>query len=210
MSEQTQSENADRLIGRIEAEAEAECRKILEAAGTEAEAIVAAARAQARERLRGEVANLRRDGAQAVSRIASRIDTERRQLRQRRGVDAQARGLGRLCKGLDALWHDEAARALWCARVLDEAKAHLLPGPWRVRHPAGWPEAERAAFAQAVEAHTGQAPEFALTERAQSGLAVQAGGACLDATGPALCRETPRLRALFQSEFEAMGEEGAA
>ena len=204
MSEQSQSENAGRLVGRIEAEAEAECSRILQAARDEAVEIVAGARAQALSRLRAEVADLRRRGMQEVSKMRSRIETERRQLRQRMAAQAQDRGLSRLCAALDALWQDGEARATWAAQALAEARAHLLPGDWRIEHPGGWAEAEKADFAAAVEAHCGRAPEVAASDAMRSGLVIHADTARIDATGPGLCRESTRLRALFQSELDAM------
>ncbi|MDQ2092192.1 hypothetical protein [Marimonas arenosa] len=204
MSEQSQDENAARLIARIEAEAEAACARILEAARDEAAGLRAVARAQARARLRDEVAALRRDGTLAVAKMHARMCNSKRQVQQARGAKAQERALSRLCAGVDALWQEEAARATWVGQVLDEAMTNLLPGSWRIEHPADWAKTERTAFAEAVEAHTGEVPEMNARPGMRSGLVVRADTARIDATGPALCRDSVRLRALMQSELEAM------
>ncbi|MEZ5716299.1 MAG: hypothetical protein R3D85_14770 [Paracoccaceae bacterium] len=204
MSETAQAEHAGRLIARIEAEAQAECDRILAAARDEAARLRATAGARARAHLKAEVAALRRDGTQAVARMYSRFCNAKRQMNQAEGARAQERALGRLCGGVDALWADEAARAQWCAQVLEEARAHLLPGAWRVAFPKGWAKPEQAQFAAAIEAHCGTAPEMTEAADMRSGLVVRADTARIDATGPALCRPSVRLRAQLQNELEQM------
>lgn len=210
MSDKSQEESANRLIARIEAEAEAACVRLLEAARDEAAGLRQAARAQARARVLDEVASLRRDGSQAMAKMHARMCNAKRQVQQAQGAKAQERVLGLLCKGVDALWQDKTARAAWTARVLDEARAHLLPGAWSVEHPKGWAAGEKAAFSEAVKAHTGVAPQMAVLAEAGSGLVVRADTARIDATGPALCRDSVRLRALLQSELEAMMNDSGA
>lgn len=204
MSETAQAEHAGRLIARIETEAQAECDRILAEARDEAAKLRAVGEAKARAHLKTEVAALRRDGTQAVARMYSRFCNAKRQMNQAEGAKALERALGRLCSGLDALWTDKTARAAWCERVLEETRAHLLPGAWRVDFPKGWAKTEQAKFAAAVEAHCGAVPEMNVVPTVRSGLVVRAGTARIDATGPSLCRDSVRLRALLQSELEQM------
>ncbi|WP_137700700.1 hypothetical protein [Marimonas lutisalis] len=207
MNEQTQSENAGRLVARIDSGAQAECDRILAEAQDEANAIVTAARAQARDRLRAEIAELRRAGAREKAKVMSRIDTELRQLHQQQAAKAQDRGLARLCAALDALWQDQAARVAWCDQALQEAGRHLMLGAWRIEHPRNWPEVERSAILEKVETLCGVSPETCVSDAIQAGLLIRSDTAWIDATSQTLCRESTRLRALFQAELQAMMDE---
>jgi vacuolar-type H+-ATPase subunit H len=196
-------ERARDLIERIDAEAEREAARLIAEAREKAREIIRGARAQARTKLQREVAELRRAGKQELARMGAKIDTERRQVQQARYAAAKDEGLALLDDALSELWATPGARGVWCAKVLDEAKARLMPGLWTVVHPPGWPEPERESFIAALAAHTGTEAHGEEDPALFAGLIIRADTACMDGSLEALTRDRARLGALFLREMSA-------
>lgn len=200
MARASQTERADALVARIEAETEEELGKIRAAAEAEATILVRDAHARARQRVHEEIVALRRQRAEALRQETARLDTARRQLKQREAGAFVAAGLPVLAAALSGLWRDRATRAAWVETVLTSAAQRLFPGEWLVEHPADWPEAERQALAEAIEARTGKRPDFHEDPVLVAGLRVRMGGVCLDASAAALLGTEDRAGAALLAE----------
>lgn len=209
MDKASQSDSARDLIARIDEEADKEAARILTEARQEARDIVAAAHRQARERIRQEIAQLRREAEQELARIRASFETERRQMRQARDLVARTEGLRRLGGILEGLWHDPEARRAWCDGILREARQRLMPGSWRVEHPADWPGAERDRIAEAIKAHTGEPARTREDPALTAGLRICADTACVDGSLAAITRDQARLSGLLLREMDA-AENGEA
>jgi len=208
MNDHTDTADARDLIDRLNAEADREAAEIVAAARRSAQETVAAAKDKANGRVREEIAALRHAGTRELARVAAHIDTERRKLMQARHAAAMEEGLALLGGALDDLWAAPDSRTAWCANVLEEAKARLLPGAWELRHPPGWPPAERDAMLVEIAAETGHDPSAAEDASLNAGLVIASGSACIDGTPAALTRDRARLGALFLREMAALQNGG--
>lgn len=198
-----QTDRAEALIARIEAETGAETARIMAEAEAEAAAIVAAAHARARDRVHREIEALRRSRAEALRHETARLDTARRQLRQREARAEIDAGLPALDAAFAVLWADEAARMAWARAALVAARARFAPGGWTVLHPKGWRAEERAALAEEI----GDALGFEEDPGLAAGLRIRAGNAWLDATPRALMADREATGAALLAEI-ARDKEG--
>ncbi len=196
----TQTDRADALIARIETETAQELARIEAEAAAGVAAILRAAHRRARDRVHREIEALRRQRAEALRHEAARLDTARRQLRQREaGAEIDA-GLPAVAAALEALWADTATRHAWVRAALRRARARLGPGDWTIEHPKGWPAEERRALAAEIAAATGRAPDFQADPALAAGLRIRAGSAWLDAGNGALLADTSAIGAALLAE----------
>ncbi len=202
MARASQTERAEALVDRIEAEAAVELGRIRAAADAEAALLLKEAHAKARQRVHEEIVTLRRQRAEALRQETARLDTARRQLKQREAGAVVAAGLPVLDAALTGLWQDKAGRAAWVGAVVESAARRLFPGDWVVQHPPGWPEDERQSLAKAVEERTGRAPSFSEDPELPAGLRFRMGGVCLDASGAALIGDSDAAGAALLAEVD--------
>jgi len=195
-----QTDRAEALIARIEAETGEEMSRIMDVAEAEATAIVKAAHARARDRVHREIEGLRRSRSEALRHETARLDTARRQLRQREARAEIEAGLPALEEAFAALWADKPARTAWARAALAMAGARFAPGAWSVEHPKGWQADERKAFAQEVAHAAGQEPAFAADPELAAGLRIRAGLAWLDASPAALTADREAIGAALLAE----------
>lgn len=203
MSEEERSDKtrADALIGRIEADTEGDLDRIRDEARAEAAEVIRAAHGRARRRVHGEIEALRRVRSEALRHEEARLDTARRQLRQREATNVIAAGLPEVATALTELWADKGARTAWAFALVHAATQRLAPGDWTVEHPANWAEAERVLLTTEAVKLTGQAPEFAADPALHAGLRIRAGQACLDASPAALLTDTGEIGAALLAEL---------
>ncbi|WP_333823481.1 hypothetical protein [Pinisolibacter sp.] len=188
---------ADDLVREIEAQSEAECRALLDAARLEAQAIVREAAAAATRHVHDAMEDLKRDGARRLARAKAQIDTEMR-------VRDQALAAGNLRDGCPMLvvavaerWNDAAARRSWAIALARQAFERLRPGNWVVEHPKDWAEDEAGAFLEALPAEARGGVRFRAVDDFEAGLRVVAPGVVLDATPERLLADKPAVQALL-------------
>ena len=144
--------HADALIREIEDQGAKESREIAEAAEREAAAIVRRAFADARRRVRHEVAALRRDSERRLVRAAAQIETERRLRDQARAVEILRSGCPDLIHLVGERWGHNGSRKFWIAWMAEHARKRLPPGAWAVEHPREWTVDDEAQLRAALPA----------------------------------------------------------
>ena len=197
MGDPTHPDQAQVLIDRISAEADAEISAILEAATRSAQAEVAAAHKTARARMHSAIAELRQAEDQQLVRTRAGLDTKMRQQAQSRDAEAVAAGLIQLVPALQTLWADAAQRQSWCDTALAAAIAQLPKGLWQVDLPADTPALLSGALATAIAGHCGTAPKVNISDDLTAGVRITSGPTRLDASATALAADTSRLSALL-------------
>lgn len=200
----TAAPNPDRaaaLIARIEGETEAERARIRSEAEAEAAGIVKAAHARARDRVHREIEALRRSRADALRDETARLDTARRQLRQREARAEIEAGLPALADALSALWADKPSRLAWARAAVAMAGERLTSDDWTIAHPKGWRADEKQMLSRTIEAITGKDPAFEADAALTAGLRIGAGGAWLDASAAALMADPEATGAALLAEI---------
>ena len=207
MDRPAQSDPAQVLIQRIEDETQKELEKILSAATDEAAAKVKAAHRKALRRIQFEIEVLRRSREDALRHEEARLDTLRRQLRQREAGTVIETGLPILRRVLVELWAEQEARTRWVGHAIAAAAERLRGGTWTVEHPQGWSEHERATVAKRIKEASGHEPEIRSRADLEAGLIVQCDNARLDASLSALIRHPEAIGAeLLAVLLENAGE----
>lgn len=195
-----QTDRAEALIARIEAETGEERTRIMAEAEAEAAAIVKAAHARARDRVHGEIEGLRRNRSEALRHETARLDTARRQLRQREARAEIEAGLPALEAAFAALWADGETRMAWVRAALAMARARFAPGAWTLEHPKTLTDEETAAIAKEIAEASGHAPELVADPDLVAGVRLRAGGAWIDATPGALMADREAVGAALLAE----------
>lgn len=198
------------LLALVEADRARRCAAIEADADARAAAIVATAHAAARARMRDAFAEERARSDERIEAVGAELATRRRLARQRRAVALLEVARTELPVALTARWRDDDTRAAWLATVLTAAAAVLPHGPWRIAHPAPWAGREQEAFARAVAAHTGTAPEFRPDAGIAAGVKVLAGVNIVDGTAGGLLADTDAVgaRLLHHLDLLAAGSGG--
>ncbi|WP_343079216.1 hypothetical protein [Ostreiculturibacter nitratireducens] len=207
MVDARQAERARALIARIEAATRKELDRLRAEAEEEAASAVRTAHRRARERVHEDIENLRRRRADAARQETARLDTLRRQLRQREAGALIEDGVPALEAAFTALWADAEARKAWVAAAVRAASERLVSRDWVIEHPKDWSEAERKAAAEEVVERTGKAPDFEVATDLEAGVRLCAGNACLDAGIEALMGDANEAGAALLAEIER-GREG--
>jgi len=178
----TLQRRVDALLEFVEADRARQSDAILGNARREAAAIRKRAHAEARSRVRKAFAEARERRDARIAAASANLQTRRRLAQQQRTQALLAAGLAQLPGALLRRWQDPAARKTWVASVATDAVAVLPRASWRVYHPADWPLAELEAFAAAVAAQVGAAPQCIPDPRIRGGLKIVADGNVVDGT----------------------------
>ena len=193
------SAQAHALLKEVQQQTRDECEALTAAAQAASQKHLAEARGAARRLVSEAIAGLRREGAYRLMRARAQAETQARKRRQHRAGEIVARGRPLLEAALAARWQDAAARAGWTAAAATIARTAIPAGPWRIAHPADWPEAEREALRRAFD----DAVQFEADDVLSAGLRIHAGGATLDATVQGLLADRDAAMALLLAELDA-------
>jgi len=198
------------LLALVEADRARRCAAIEADAAARAATIVAAAHAAARARMRDAFAEERARSDERIEAVGAELATRRRLARQRRAVALLDVARTALPVALAARWRDDDTRAAWLATVLTAAAAVLPHGRWRIAHPDLWAGREQEAFARAVAAQTGTAPEFVPDAGLAAGVKVLAGVNVIDGTVAGLLADSAAVgaRLLHHLDLLAAGSGG--
>lgn len=183
-------EDRDRRLAAIERDAANAQRAILAEAR-------ATARQRVREALEVERQRLRRHRVAADAAVSTAV----RRHDARRVAALLARGFERLESALRARWSEASGRAEWATHVMGLARSTLGPGDWRIESAPGWSDAERAALDAIAPASIAWVEDATLG----AGLRIRAGGNVIDATLAALLADRDAVGARL---IERLREDG--
>jgi hypothetical protein len=188
---------------------EQECQRILEEADAQARALRRQAFARQRLALHERII-AERSRAQSLIQAAEaeRATRARRRSEQRDAALVDA-AWPLLREALQGRWEASDSRRRWVALAFTEAQRRLPHGDWLVRHPASWPEADRAATAGQLGAQ-GASTRFRADDDIAAGLIIIAGGAELDMSLNGLLRDRARLEARMIALSKNAGALGVA
>ncbi|OGI47777.1 MAG: hypothetical protein A2151_01135 [Candidatus Muproteobacteria bacterium RBG_16_65_34] len=189
------------MLALVERHGQERCREITTRARQEAQTILRAAHRAVRERTHRQLQELRHHRDRETARAQAELATARRGHQQRCDYVLIDSGGALLRAALLARWRDADARRRWANGLLNQARALLPRGPWRIAHPADWPAAERAVLAGLLTRELGAAPEFSEDRDVTAGLRLCTGGACLDGTIEALLADRRAVEALLLAEI---------
>ena len=175
-------EAVNALVQVIASNCEAACSEERERCSAEARAIVKAAHAEARKRLRPAVEEASRRPADRLARAKARRRTQERLEHQRRVKARLQQGWGLLRESLERLWRDPEGRRGWAERAALRAAAALPSGGWEVVHPAGWPEEDKQRMRRELLEHGVDVAAFRPDALVRAGVRFAAAHAVLDAT----------------------------
>jgi hypothetical protein len=184
---------------------EARRAELLGKAYAEARAALAATSRQARSRVHEAIAAERKRYAADVSAAEAQLHTRRRLAHQAREAAMVAAGWERLRSALSARWTDPDGRRRWAATHLERALEVLPRDAWEVRHPPGWPEAERRELAARVVGRDGPAVAFVAEPSIAAGFRVRAGHNTLDATLDGLLADRKAIEGRLLHRLERAG-----
>lgn len=184
---------------------EASCREERDRAAAEARAILKAAHAEARKRVRPAVEEASRRPADRLARAQAQRRTRER-LDHQRSVKARLQqAWGLLRESLERLWLDPEGRRGWTERAALRAAEALPPGEWQIVHPAGWPEEEKRRTRQRLLERGVSVAAFTPDALVRAGLRFASAHTVLDATlqGLVADRAAVEARLLFHLGDEA-------
>jgi len=190
------SDQEQALLAVVEAYRSAECMRLRAEAEKEAAGLLLEARREARRRVRRAAQRERERSAVRIRTAQAELDTRRREHQQRLGWALLEVALGKLEQALLERWGQADTRRLWIKVTLERALTRLPSGPWVVRHPLGWPEAERIAFNHALASNSqDQGVDFKADEAVRAGLIVSSGRTSLDASVQGLFADREAIEA---------------
>lgn len=178
-----------RLLAAVAADREARCRAILEPAAAAADALCAAALADARRELRQALAGERARLAGERAAAAARRDAAGRSRAQRLAQLAVEAGIAQLAPALQRRWDAAETRRRWVAAAFRVARERLPAVGWRLRHPAGVAATETAAWLRELAAAGVADVRCEAAAEIFAGIEIRVGDACLDATAAGLAGE---------------------
>jgi len=198
---------AQALIDAIDKRRQDERERILNEAREEARSITKRAYRHARERFHDAAEDLRRDRAKRMDQAKAQRDTEQRQRHQSALADIVETAWPKLSETLTERWQSPEHRETWAKDALASAAYRLKPEGWRVLYPAQ----TTSDFADDLKSWLdGKGVDDAETEACEdieAGLRIEADGATLDASGPALLAQAGRVQAALIAEIERLAAE---
>jgi hypothetical protein len=201
-------ERARALLALVDEYRDAKSREILDAARSEAHALVAQAFRLARSRAHEAITDERKRYDAAVAGSEAHLRTRQRLAHQGREAAMLTEGWHRLPGALAERWRDPAARRRWAETHLGRALATLPPTEWEISHAPGWAEDERQATAGWLAAHGGPDLAFAEDRTLTAGFRVRAGHNTLDATLEGLLADRKAIEGRLLHYLEQSAGEG--
>lgn len=196
------------LLAYIAQERDRRRKEILDAARSEADAVVGRARLEARQHVREAVGveRLQRRTRLQAARAASASRLRRRQHEVMRARLDEA--WDRLEAEVIARWERPDARHAWLAAAFATAARHLPAGTWTLAHPTAFePEEARAAFADARAARPDVDIACLADDSLQAGVRIGVANAVLDVTAAALLGQRAHVEGLLLGLLARADEE---
>lgn len=184
--------------------------EILAAAAREAEEIRQRARAKARRQLRRAIDEMRAAERQRIAQVRAELDTQRSRGASAQSLAALAQAWPLLGEAIRRRWADPATRAVWLDAQIAQARARLHSGPWQISHPAAWGDAERAVLRDTLAQHRIVDAGLQADPALASGLLIDAAGARLDSSEPALLADRAAVEAALLAAIRRAASRSAA
>lgn len=191
---------AEPLLALVQAYREQACERLLGQAQEQAQAIVAQAGAEARQRVHGAVEEERARARSEWVAAKAHWQTVRRHHQQGQQAALLAAAWEGLGAALRQRWRDPDARRAWTAKLLREALATLPGGDWEIRHPPGLPEDELQRLCAGLPVP----PQCLADARLTAGLRISSAHVVLDGSLEGLASERARLQGEL---LAALGDE---
>ena len=189
------------LLGRLHETRDEGCRRLREAAVSQAREIVAEARRRARQRVREAVVEKRRQVEEHCQQVRVELETRRRQERFAELGRQLAEGLAALPAELAARWAGAEERRTWCRHVLEGAGQVLAAGQWTVLVAPGCGADERRELTAAASRLAGEAARVEESRELAAGLVVVHDGARYDGTPTGLMADANAVQAALLAEL---------
>jgi hypothetical protein len=192
------------LLELVEADRARQCAHVLGEANSRAQALVAHAHAEARQRMRQAFTEQRQLRHERITAAQARLATQRRLHEQQRTAALLRLAWTQLPGELLALWQQPVSRSAWVSQVLASARARLRRGPWRIAHALDWPPEERQALARTLVAQAGAPPMFEADSAISAGLRISADGNVIDGTLGGLLADRAEFEARLLRRLESV------
>ena len=177
------------------------CEAILGEAREQAQQLIKKAYKDARRRLHLKIQSTREDARQRLAAAESQRQTRARLHRQNADRALLERAWEPLNKQLLHYWQEADTRRQWIDNLIEQAAENLVSRPWRIEHPADWPDAERTELLAKLVKTSGSVPEFSSQTRIKAGLRICAGDACVDGTRCGLLRSRSRIEGIMLAKL---------
>jgi hypothetical protein len=170
------------LLALVEQFRQTRCAELIEPAREQARGLLRSARAEGRRRVYTTISEARQRLAAEVGAAQARLATERRLAEQHHAVLVLQEAWSALREALRTRWRDPEARRKWLDAHLVRALVALPHEHWQVEFAAGWPQAEREAFAARIAAAGVADASWLAREDIDGGVRIRAGNNVVDAT----------------------------
>ncbi len=192
---------ADALTHEIKRQLNEESDAVMASAQADARAAIAQARVTARQKLRGSIAELRREGDRRLTRAKAELDTAARARAQQQASRALEAAWPLLHEALAARWRGLEGRKTWTDSVAKLCATRLRRGTWTVEHPSDWAAADQTEFIASLCDNGDVVMTFIADQTISAGLRVKADQAVLDATVAGLLYDSRAIAALLLDEL---------
>lgn len=189
------------LLDVVERNRKERCNEVLDKARDQARQLVKQAYHDARKRLHSKVQATREDVRQRLTAAEAQRQTRARLERQNADRALLERAWEPLNEQLLNYWHEADTRRQWIDNLIQQASKNLVGQPWRIEHPADWPEEERTELLAELVKTSGSVPEFSGKTTIKAGLRICAGDACVDGTRCGLLRSRSRIESIMLAKL---------
>jgi len=177
------------------------CEAVLSEAREQAQQLIKQAYQEARKRLHRSVQSIREDARQRLASANAQRQTRARLNRQNADRALLERAWEPLNEQLLHYWRETDSRRQWIDNLIQQAVENLVDKPWRIEHPADWPDEERTELLARLVKTSGSVPEFSGQTRIKAGLRICAGDACVDGTRCGLLRSRHRIEGIMLAKL---------
>ena len=189
------------LLDVVERNRNERCEAVLGEAREQAQKLLKQAYQDARKHLHSKVQSTREDARQRLAAAEAQRQTRTRLQRQNADRALLERAWEPLNEQLLRYWQEPDTRRHWIDNLIRQAALNLVSKPWRIEHPADWPDAERTELLAKLVKTSGSVPEFSSQTRIKAGLRICAGDACVDGTRCGLLRSRSRIEGIMLAKL---------
>lgn len=175
-------EQTEALLAVVDDYRARECRRLLEEAQQEAQALTEQAYTEARRRVHHAVVAERERAVNRVQAAQAELQTARRRHRQRTLLTLLDAAWGRLEEELVTRWREPETRKVWVDHLLAEALRQLPAGRWSIVPPPFWSIREQREVEERLVARLGEPPQILPNAKVRAGLRITYGATSLDGT----------------------------
>lgn len=189
------------LLDVVEHNRNERCEALLSEAHEQAQQLIKQAYQDGRKRLHRKIQSTREDARQRLAAADAQRQTRARLHRQNADRALLERAWEPLNEQLLHYWREADTRRQWIDDLIQQAAQNLVGKPWRIEHPADWPDAERTELLAKLVKTSGSVPEFSSQTRIKAGLRICAGDACVDGTRCGLLRSRSRIEGIMLAKL---------